>query len=102
MTAVWPLVDTRYFWTTFQELDDAQETLDVLTALVYRLSRAAADVPPLRGLAMRMIKSRRHQVAGRVYLPIRLYFAFDERVESVLLLIVEEDDEMESAGTDRS
>jgi len=102
VNAVWPLVDTQPFWRTFQVLDDSQETFDVLTALVYRLSRSAGDVPPLPRMAMRMIKSRRHQVGDRTYLPIRLYFSFDERVESVLLLIIEEDDELESGSSARS
>jgi hypothetical protein len=95
MPDVWPMVDTEPFWRTFAALDGSQETIDVLSALACRLARAAADIRPLVGTTMRMIKSRRYADADRTYLPIRLYFAFDNRVEFVLLLIVEEDDELE-------
>lgn len=91
---LWPLNDTRFFWLTFQALDDSQETVDVVSALVYRVAHAAADIPQIEGIALRMLKSRRHEWQGRSYLPIRLYFAFDEPEDSVLLMIVEEDDEL--------
>jgi len=93
---LWPIVDTIFFWRTFQELDDSQETFDVLSALVYRVSRAAADIPRIPGMSLRMLKSRRHQWDGRLFRPVRLWFAFDEPVESVLLTVVEEEDELDA------
>lgn len=102
MTTLWPLNDTSFFWKTFQLLDDSQETMDVVSALAYRVSRAAADVPVIKGTALRMLKSRRHVMNEKVYRPIRLYFAFDEPVQSVLLVIVEEEDELEGTPKGRS
>ena len=93
---LWPLVDTIFFWRTFQVLDDSQETFDVLSALAYRVSRAAADTPRVPNTSLRMLKSRRHVWEGRLFRPIRLWFAFDEKVQSVLLTFVEEEDELDA------
>ena len=76
-------------------LDDSQETFDVLCALTCRAARAAADIPMLDGMDVRMTKSRRHVWNGRAYLPIRLFFFFDEELGVVQLLVVEEEDELE-------
>jgi hypothetical protein len=91
----WPVSDTGSFWRTFLALDDSQETFDILCALVARVVRSAGNTKPVAGTDLRMLKSRRYHFDDRVYLPLRLFFAFETDEITAALLIVEDDDELE-------
>jgi len=95
----WKLEFTTFFDRTLSLLPPEADR--IVSELLAVIARDAHNIPTLPGLTMRMIKSHSYQSVNRAHsLPaVRVYFAFNDAVDTVLLLVAEQEESIQAVGT---
>ncbi|HUP60244.1 MAG TPA: hypothetical protein VNA69_07480 [Thermoanaerobaculia bacterium] len=76
------------FYESLAALDDSRETVSVATALLLRAVNRPENAPPLPGMHIRVVRSRKQGALPS----LRLFYWIDD--ENVYLLSVERYDEL--------